>query len=170
MRKNIYVKDEDVSVFEEAEQLAGNDESLSSIIAATLRQYVEQKKSEEEIVLEVGRWPAKGASDTFKVSFKGRLLAEGTVLSGQTGSRDDRGTDWAIYQTEKGKFLIWWKDWSRWENESDIADYAIISALPERGTTFIGAETENVSSKIPGDVVAEAAAKAGQSNVKHLDI
>jgi hypothetical protein len=171
MKKNIYVKDEDASIFEEAEQLAGS-ESLSSIIAAALRQYVENKKAEEEIILEVGNWMPRGANDTRKISFKGRLLAEGTDFCGQTMSCDDRGTDWQIYQTAKGKFLIYWKSWSRWENERDSADYAIVDELPDANTTFIGDSglyTES-SGNIPASIVEEAAEALGQKLVKRLDI
>jgi hypothetical protein len=171
MKKNIYVKDEDASIFEEAERLAGS-ESLSSIIASALKQYVEGKKAEEEIVLEVGNWRPRGANDTRKVAFKGRLLADGTDFCGQTMSRDDRGTDWAIYQTSKGKFLIYWKNWSRWENESDSADYTIVDELPEPDTTFIGDSglyTES-SGNIPASIVEDAAKALGQNLVKRLDI
>lgn len=170
MRKNIYIKDEDLGLYEEAERLAGDDNSLSNIIAEALKRYIAAEKAKEEIVLEVGRWPAKGAKDTFKVSFKGRLLAEDTAYHGQTVSRDDRGTDWQVYQTAKGKILVYWKCWSSWGNESDYADYAILDNLPEINATFIGEVGVDTSGNIPASVVEEAAKALGQDPVKRLDI
>lgn len=170
MRKNIYIKDEDLGLYEEAERLAGDDNSLSNIIAEALKRYIAAEKAKEEIVLEVGRWPAKGAEDTFKVSFKGRLLAEDTKYNGQTHSRDDRGTDYQIYQTAKGKILVYWKDWSRWENESNTADYAVLDSLPGANDVFVGEANGDMSGNIPAGIIEEAAKALGQTAVKQLDV
>ncbi len=170
MRKNIYIKDEDLGLYEEAERLAGDDNSLSNIIAEALKRYIAAEKAKEEIVLEVGRWPAKGTADTFKVAFNGRLLAEAVEYRGKTISRDDRGTDWAIYQTSKGKILIYWKDWSRWENEGDSADYVVLDNLPELHSTFVGDAGIDTSYNIPAGIIEEAAKALGQDPVKRLDI
>ena len=169
--KNIYIKDDDISVFDEAERLAeGNGESLSGVIAAQLRQYIEHKKMETNIVLEVGRWPAKGASDTSKVSFKGRLLAEGTKYDGQTASRDDRGIDWQIYQTAKGKILVYWRNWSCWQGEGDYADYVVVDRLPSPNDVFAGEANGDMVGNIPASIIEEAAEALGQDAVKRLDV
>ena len=84
--KTIYVRDEDVSLFEEAEKLGGD--SLSGIIAEALRRFVTVKRAEmfgmQEHVLHVGVLRSQGDDDVRTVRFVGRLLAEAEVLTGQT--------------------------------------------------------------------------------------
>jgi len=64
--KTIYVKDEDLQVFEEAEKLGGD--SLSGIIAEALRRFVATKKAEQqgmkECNLTVGILRSQGDDDT----------------------------------------------------------------------------------------------------------
>ena len=168
-KKSIYVKDADEAVFEEALSFFGED-NVSRLIIDALKTYIAAKKTEEEVVLEVGTWPAKGANETHKIGFKGRLLAEATTYLGQTSNSDDRGTDWQLYQTAKGKFLLWWRNWSRWENESTTADYVVLEELPSSGTAYFGEVLYDVSSPVPGALVQEAADKLGLDVVQHLEI
>ena len=168
-KKTIYVKDADEAVFEEALSFFGED-NVSRLIIDALKTYIAAKKTEEEITLEVGTWPAKGADETHKIGFKGRLLAEATTYLGQTSSSDDRGTDWQLYETAKGKYLLWWRNWSRWENEPTTADYTISEELPTSGTAYFGEVLYDVSSPVPGGLVSSAAAVLGKDITQHLDI
>jgi len=60
--KTIYVRDEDIKVFEQAEELGGD--SLSAVIAEALRRFVAVKQAEAqgmaEHTLEVGRVNTRG--------------------------------------------------------------------------------------------------------------
>ncbi len=174
--KTIYVRDEDVSLFEEAEKLGGD--SLSGIIAEALRRFVATKKAEQqgmqEYTLSVGILHAQG-DDTRKVRFVGRLLAEAEVLTGgQTSSRssrDDRGTDYKIYQTKAGKVLVWWKRWTRWEGGSDFLDYAVMDGLPGYDDEISGrVHGEHLPPEtLPGSLLQEAAEALGQELVEWVE-
>lgn len=168
MKKMIYVRDGDKDLFEEAMQYG--EDSLSQVIAEALRQYIAAKKAEREETLEVGTWRDRGANDVRKIAFKGRCLAQAIDLYGSTSSGDDRGTDWRLYQTEKGKFLVWWLDWSHHQDEVDVADYIILDNLPAPGTICCGTVYGDPSCAIPGELIEEAAAMLGQDIVEHLDV
>ena len=168
-RKTIYVRDEDLQVFEQAEDLGGD--SLSAVIAKALKRFVAAKQAEaqgmEEFTLEVGRIvPAgRGDDDVRKVRFVGRLLAEGEV----TSPENDCGTDYEIYQTQAGKILVWWKTWSRWENESTLKDYAALSTLPGFDEPVEGILDLIHPRPLPGSLLQDAAEALGQELVEFID-
>lgn len=171
--KTIYVKDEDLQVFEEAEKLGGD--SLSSIIAEALRRFVATKRAEQqgmqEYTLSVGILRSQGDDDTRKVRFVGRLLAEAEVLTGQTSSRssrDDQGTDYKIYQTQAGRILVWWKRWTRWEGGSDFLDYAVFDALPGYDDEIYGKVLDLIE-KLPGNLLQAAAEALGEELVEFIE-
>jgi len=171
--KTIYVREEDLPVFEEAEKLGGD--SLSSVIAEALRRFVDVKRAEQqgmkECNLTVGILHAQGDDDIRTIRFVGRLLAEATVYSGQTSDRKDRGTDYRVYQTMAGKVLVWWRRWSCWEGENDYADYAVMDALPSHGDELLGVvhvdSFEPVT--LPGSLLQEAAEALGQELVEWVE-
>lgn len=158
MRKNIYVRDEDATLFEKAEAIGG--ESLSAVIAEALRRYVaaEEAKAEgmQEIVIEVGTWHSEGADDTKRLKFTGRKIAGGRTFS--TG--DSRGTDYELYLTGKGKILAWRENWSRWQGESTSASYEVYDNLEQ---TLAGGV-------VPGGLVQEAAEAMDVELVEYLDV
>lgn len=164
MKKSIYIKDEDIAVFEEAAALGGDN--LSGVIADAVKQYVEKKKAEKRVILEVGTWPAQGAADIKRISFKGRLLADI-----ETDPRDDKydyGTRWQIYQTKRGNYVLYWRKWTIHEDEPIVADYTVLDDLPERGTEYEG--EISFSRPVPGGLVEKAGETMGRDTVEHLDI
>lgn len=167
--KTIYVKDEDLQIFEEAEKLGGD--SLSGIIAEALRRFVDVKRAEmfgmREHALTVGVLRSQGA-DTRKVRFVGRMLSSAEVLTGQTSDRKDRGTDYKIYQTQAGKILVWWEKWSRWEGESDTADYAVLDQLPGYDDEIYGKVLDLIET-LPGSLLQEAAEALGEELVEFVE-
>ena len=171
--KTIYVKDEDLNLFEEAEKLGG--ESLSGVIAEALRRFVDVKKSEaqglQEFTLSVGTWRFRGDDNLRKVRFTGRLLAEAEVLTGQTSDRRDRGTDYKIYQTQAGKVLVWWKNWTRWERENDTADYAVLDQLPDYNDEVVGKMHGDILGpvELPGSLLQDAAEALGEELVEFVE-
>lgn len=172
--KNIYIRKEDLEIFEKAEKLGGD--SISAIIAEALQKYVEIKEAElagmQEQTLTVGIFRPRGEDDTRKIKFVGRLLAEGTVYTGQTSSRDDRGITYKVYQTKAGKIIIFWRKWSRWERENDYADYNIFDALPEHDDVIEGKVLDSYDHdfvKVPGSLLQEAAEALGQELVEYIE-
>jgi len=171
--KTIYVKDEDLQVFEEAEKLGGD--SLSGIIAEALRRFVAVKRAEmfgmREHALTVGALRSQGDDDTRKVRFVGRLLAEAEVFTGQTSDRRDRGTYYRVYQTKAGKVLVWWKRWTRWEGESDLLDYAVMDGLPGYDDEISGkVHGEYLPPEtLPGSLLQEAAEALGEELVEWVE-
>src|SRR5690554_5062501 len=105
--KNLYVREEDVQIFNEAAEILG-EESLSAAIASVLRRAVEAKKAElegmEQIELEVGTRSGvmSDTPDLKKIRFTGKELAFHRKLQGN----DTRGVDTTLYRTKKGKFLL----------------------------------------------------------------
>lgn len=168
--KTIYVKDEDVQLFEEAEKLGGD--SLSSVIAEALRRFVATKKAEQqgmkECNLTVGILRSQGDDDIRQIRFVGRKLAEATVYFGQTSDRRDRGTDYKIYQTQAGKILVWWEKWSRWEGENDVIDYAVLNALPGYDDEVPG-KIDDYPISLLGSLLQEAAEALGEELVEYVE-
>ena len=171
--KTIYVKDEDLQIFEEAEKLGGD--SLSGIIAEALRRFVDVKKAEaqemEEYTLKVGILRSQGDDDIRKLRFVGRLLASAEVFTGQTSDRRDRGTDYRIYQTKAGKILVWWQRWTRWEKENDILDYVVFTELPGYDDMIYGkVHGEHLPPEtLPGSLLQEAAEALGREMVEFVE-
>lgn len=172
--KTIYVRDEDLPVFEEAEKLGGD--SLSAVIAQAVKRFVQVKRAEQqgmqEYTLSVGVLRSQGDDDTRKVRFVGRLLAEAEVLTdhqtSSRSSRDDRGTDYKIYQTQAGRVLVWWKRWTRWEGGSDLLDYAVFDALPGYDDEIYGKVLDLIE-KLPGSLLQEAAEALGEELVEYVE-
>jgi len=171
--KTIYVRDEDVSLFEEAEKLGGD--SLSSIIAEALRRFVAVKRAEvqgmQEYTLPVGVLCSQGDDDIRQIRFVGRKLAEADVYHGQTNDRRDRGTVYQIYQTKAGRVLVWWKRWTRWEGGSDLLDYAVMSTLPGYDDEISGkVHGEHLPPEtLPGSLLQEAAEALGEELVEYVE-
>jgi hypothetical protein len=169
-QKMIYVRDEDLALFDRAAELG--EDSLSAVIAEALRRFVAteeaRKRGFEEITLKVGVWRPQGDNDTRPIKFLGRKLAEGTVYRGETGSRDDRGTHWAIYQTQAGKIVVRWDRWSRWQGEADVADYAVLDRIPAYDEWIYGKLHEDTV-QVPGDILQEAAKELGQELAEWIE-
>ena len=122
----------------------------------------------QEYTLTVGVLRIQDADDTHKVRFVGRLLAEAEVLTGQTSSRDDRGTDYKIYQTQAGKVLVWWKKWTRWEGEPQVMDYAVLDQLPGYDDEISG-KVHGFPEVLPGELLQDAAEALGEGLVDFIE-
>lgn len=158
--KTIYVKESDLPLFEKAEALAG--ENLSSTIAEALRRFVEAEEAKGEGLteqeIEVGVFSSQGSDDTRKIKFIGKKIADATVFSGQTSDGKDRGTDYALYLTKKGKFLLHRKYWSCWQGEDGDASYSICDSLTE------------LADSVPGSLIQDAGEALGMDMAEYLDV
>ena len=122
----------------------------------------------QEHILTVGVLRSRGADDTRKVRFVGRLLAEAEVLTGQLSDRKDRGTDYRIYQTKAGKILVWWNNWTRWEEEPQVMDYAVLDQLPGYDDEISG-KVYGFPQVLPGYLLQKAAEELGEELVEFVD-
>ena len=169
--KTIYVKDEDLAIFEEAEKLGGD--SLSAVIAEAVKRFVSVKRGEgadmKEYTLNVGIFRTQGVDDTRKIRFVGRLLAEGTTYSGQFSDGRDRGTKYRIYQSRAGKVIPVWEHWSDHDGENTTVDYIVLGSLPDQNDEFEGAGFGIPVSGFPGSLLQEAAEKLGQEMVEFIE-
>ena len=164
-KKTIYVRSEDESIFEQALSLFGED-NVSRLIVDALKAYVEAKQAEEEVTLEVGTWPAKGADETHKIAFKGRLLAEATTYLGQTSSNDARGRI-GSFTKQRRVNISYGGGTGRWEKESTTADYTVLEELPPAHVIFRRVLYDVSSCR---GLIEEAAAAWGKDITQHLDI
>jgi len=160
IRRNVYIRKEDVEVFEQAEQLAG--ENFSAMIAEAVRHFVEVEEAKKDNMteqeIEVGTYPFYGADDTKRIKFIGRKIASARSLNGQTSSRDDRGTDYSLYFTKKKKYLLYQKCWTRWQGEDHEAAFQIYDNLAEIGDS------------VPGSLLKKAGEALGVDVAEYLDV
>lgn len=160
--KTIYVKDEDLQVFEEAERLGGD--SLSSIIAEALKRFVSVKRAEQqgmdEHTLAIDN-PEQGKKT---LKFVGRLLVSDTIYVGQTSDRRDRWDDWSLYQTQAGKVIVYWRHGSVWDGERGSAQYEVRDSLPGYDDSVF-----EFDDTVPGDILEAAAEALGQELVEFIE-
>jgi len=122
----------------------------------------------QEYVLPVGVLRSQGADDIRKVCFVGRLLAEAEVFTGQLSDHRDRGTDYRVYQTKAGKILVWWNNWTRWEEEPQVMDYAVLDHLPDYNDEVVG-KVHGLPQVLPGYLLQTAAEELGEELVEFVD-
>jgi EXLDI family protein len=97
--KTIYVSESDASLFEEAKEIAG--ETLSSVIARSLREYVTRHQQKSKGMKDVSLLIGKGDAER-EVRFVGMITGE------WKGFSDDKKW-WMsanVYQTQKGKWAV----------------------------------------------------------------
>jgi EXLDI family protein len=94
--KTIYVSDEDLPLFQRAQELAGG--KLSTAISVALRRYVEMEESRkegyDEIIVQVGQGTGR------KQRFSGVLLGE---WGRTTGSRMEM---FRVYRSRQGRYVL----------------------------------------------------------------
>ncbi len=139
-KTSIYIRDEDVEMFERARELAG-EEGLSKVVASTVKLYVRIKEAEkdgmEEIRLGIGV-----DDNTEEIAFIGKLIAEYTKDRGENIDRKDRWTDYKVYLTSKGYLLLYKEHGSCWQGECTRREYKTFRGL---------GEFEDATTREPGD-------------------
>lgn len=162
MRKNIYIRDEDQELFEKAEKLGGDN--FSGLVAEAVRRFVEVEEAKQdgmaEQEIEVGiYYSGTSSDDTRKIKFIGKKIADANILSGQSSSRDDRGKNYTLYLTKKGKFLLHIEYWTRWQGEDSRSSYETFDSM-----------THLMSYDPPGSLIQEAGQRLGVDTAEYLDI
>jgi len=81
------------------------------------------------------------------------------------------GTDYKIYQTQAGRILVWWKNWTRWDGENDTADYAVLDQLPGYDDDIFGRVHGDMLGpvELPGSLLQDAAEALGQELVEFIE-
>ena len=170
--KTIYVSDEDLPLFQRAQELAGG--KLSAAITAALRRYVEVAEGlvegYEEVTVRVGAGVGR------KVRFTGILLAE---WGHSTSSRVDT---YRVYRTRSGKFVVhidrseehFWAgqnsgNWVEWVRAQFAAEQSWGYRAGE-GVLEIADNLEELRTVVPADLYEIIASAADQPPIEDLDI
>ncbi|WP_280232400.1 EXLDI protein [Nocardia cyriacigeorgica] len=126
--KTIYVADDDLPLFQRAQELVGGN--LSGAVVTALRRFIELEEGKQEgfddIVLRVGH------NGVRQVRFEGALLGEWRDVN------DTRMEHIRVFRSRKGKFVLhsqysnWddltdvpnhgWKDWKSWRRMFGVGD------------------------------------------------
>ncbi|MDQ2743536.1 MAG: EXLDI protein [Chloroflexota bacterium] len=171
--KTIYVSDDDLPVYQRAQELAGGN--LSAAIGRALRRFVdvEEKRREgyDEITVQVGHGAGR------KVRFSAVLLAE---WGHSTGKRVER---YRVYRSRTDKFVVHTNrspDWSWTGSESDswIGGWQKWLGMGEQSWGFTQGEStlevvdslEELREKIPAELYDMIAGMAERPAVEDLDI
>ncbi len=168
--KTVYVSDDDLPLFQRAQELVGGN--LSGAIVTALRRFIELEEGRqagfEEIVLRVGH------NGVRQVRFSGSLLTEAHEYT------DDAFERIRIYRSRKGKFVLytqsskwseyptetnWIKDLTNWRrmlgvNDPDWGDFAM----------DIFDSVEELKGKIPDSIYDRVAGVADRPHIEDLDI
>jgi EXLDI family protein len=110
--KTIYVSDDDLPLFQRAQEIAGG--KLSAAISAALRRYVEVEDGRDEGYDEVTVQAGPGGGR--RVRFNGILLVE------WARSTSSRVETYRVYRGRKGKYVVHLKKSKEWFNTSGEGD------------------------------------------------
>jgi hypothetical protein len=151
--KTLYVRDDDLSVWDRAETYAKETrQSVSALVASALDRYVPAEPDQEgmgEITVDVGEPP-------LAKSFAGRWLLGPDSDETRTGLDGyDAGAYWGVALTRRGRIAVVTAHCNeRWP--ADLKVYETLDAAEEDG--------------VPADILALAGAELGQDRVIRLDI
>jgi EXLDI family protein len=176
--KTIYVSDDDLELYQRAQELAGGN--LSAAIAAALRRYVEIEEGRQvgydEITVSVGHGGIRR-----KQRFSGVLLGEWERM---TGSRMER---YRVYRTQRGRFVLHMGRSAEWASSAssdnwvrDLLDWRTMLGVGEQSWGFVPGEAtlevadalDALRDKIPAEFYERLAGTgaAKQPAVEDLDI
>ena len=123
----------------------------------------------EEIRLNVGTVSnVRGEDDNLeKIKFEGQELATHRNLYGQASSQDDRGTDYPLYKTKKGKLLLYVESWSRWQNEASNYHNYIFNKIEDLES---GIPTDYGDMEVPSGLITKAKEALGMDPARELEV
>jgi len=169
--KTIYVSDADLTLYQRAQELAGDN--LSAAITAALRRYVDveegRREGYDEIVIRLG--PGRGR----KVRFTGILLGEWVNTS------YSRVETFRVYRGRKGKFVVHIErspDFSMvnaegkpagWRGYLGIGDISY-GSTPAESTLEVVESLDELRERIPKQLFDSVAGSARQPAVEDLEI
>jgi hypothetical protein len=154
--KTIYIADEDLAIFQKAQEVAG--ESISKVIVQALRQYIIQKDLDgtEFMECEALKGSSRSGLNVEKIRFVGKLLSEATAGDPETLEV----YTYNLYSTRKGKFLLQSRmKYADEPGEPIYYDYEIIE-------DFSKLYTRGLLPKL----IKDAEEQLGKSHIRFLDI
>ncbi len=158
--KNIYVRESDVGLWEEAERLAGG--SLSRLIADRLRDYVEGQKRVEQMKAEMQTEmePIELALGGYTIPTRGvRFTGRWLVTPGDEMRSFEPGSDLEAYYcvafTRRGKIAVYVAHVNG-RFDATLDTYSSFEEAEEHG--------------VPKDILAAARAEVDPDYVEELDI
>jgi EXLDI family protein len=175
--KTIYVSDDDLPLYERAQEIAGG--KLSGAIAAALKRYVELAdgldEGYDEVTVKVG--PGGGR----KVRFIGVLLVE---WSRSTSTRVEQ---YRVYRGRTGKYVVHLKKSKEWFNAVEGADKTTSSGVwravmdafnsnqtwgftPETSTLEVADSLDALRELVPKELSELVAHAADFPTVEDLDV
>ncbi|GFO57602.1 hypothetical protein GMSM_46090 [Geomonas sp. Red276] len=155
-RKNFYIADADVPVYEKAKEYIG--ESISGFIVDALKKLVHEKEDRGKELVEIRLWvgskdDAWDISSGEYVKFTGRLLG-----TGRHDIFDDKVVDYELFETRKGSYLLYRIEEQHGSGTS-IYSYNIYKEY-----------LEVTKLNLPSKLLAEAEAKLKDFKCVELDI
>lgn len=172
--KTIYVSDDDMPLYQRAQELTGGN--LSAAISAALRRYVEiqegQQEGFDEVIVQVG--PGKGRKQRFS-----------GVLLGEWGrSTNQRVEEYRVYRTRTGKFAVHVKRSAGWTTGPDAEKWVsgwrswvgnwssnqTWGHTPAESTLMVAGSLDELREMVPPDLYDMIADAAEQPAIEDLDI
>lgn len=161
--KNVYVKEEDLEMWQRAEKLA--PDSVSALVSRLLREWVENREKTVD-PQGMGRIVVSHHLDddgtVVKKAFRGRMLLSdfASDYPGDAwqfvGGRFCNHNTWFAAATASGSYVVWTVDDQG--NREHFETYDSIDDMEDEGR------------EVPSDVIAAIASAAGEEYVQELDI
>lgn len=164
-QKTIYVKEEDLELYEKANQLY-EDRSLSETIVDALATYIQFKKGIRGNFsiqsLAVGKWPREGTPDLY-------VRFAGFPLDSASTEKEDNSVHFTLHQGVNGRFLLYREiiyerapdgHAEQWE-----ADYVEADDLPK-----IKKEAGKEGWEVPADLWERVEKKLDKRIIEHISL
>ena len=173
--KTIYVSDDDLPLYQRAQELAGS--TLSATITTALRRFVEVEEGRtqgfDEIVVRVG--PGLGR----KQRFSGVLLAE------WVRSTNDRTETYRVYRSRSGRFVVhlerseahtnvgpgaekWTTGWRAWVG--DWSANQTWTRTPADSSLTVAGTPAELREQVPAELYDVVADIVAHSTIEDLDV
>ncbi|KAA0021612.1 EXLDI protein [Antrihabitans cavernicola] len=178
--KTIYVSDDDLPLFQRAQELVGGN--LSGAIVTALNRFIEIEEGRqagyEDVVVRVGLDGAR------KQRFSGRLLADWN-RSNNSGEVMER---YKIYQGRTGKFVVHlqrsdWNEWQKWRKDEsgnwlkDLTGFTSLRSMlgvsnPDWGdyTVQVVETLDELRDLLPGKLYRVVVDAVENPHVEELDV
>ncbi|MEV6096588.1 EXLDI protein [Nocardia sp. NPDC051981] len=164
--KTIYVSDDDLKLFQRAQELVGGN--LSGAIVTALRRFIEleegRQQGYDEVVLKVGK------DGTRQVRFSGALLTHWHQMA------NERIEDIRVYRTRKGAYAVHshFSSWSEFPTDTNWRQWRRFLGLGEQDwgdfTLEVYDTIQDLEGKIPDRLYARVVDATEHSQVEDLDI
>ena len=136
----LYVKDEDMELFERGKQYAKNAPAfrgLSALLAELLREQLESSEEYRDIRLKIGKGLTPKGSGAYRtVTIVGKLVARARTAPGDLGDPTEGWANWDVYALANGRWCALGERWTAEFVGSELDEWAdrsywIVESLDE---------------------------------------